>query len=47
MLECDDDDDDHENGDVDTKPALDLPELTRNTLKTRLSNLKKLQFAKE
>ena len=31
MLECDNDDD-YEDGDVDTKPALDPPELTRNTL---------------
>ena len=31
MLEGDDDDD-HEDGDVDTKPALDPLELTWNTL---------------
>ena len=47
MLECDNDDD-HEDGEIDTKLAFDSPELTQNslqayyqtTLQARLTNLK-------
>ena len=47
MLECDNDDD-QEDGEIDTKLALDPPELTQNslqayyqaTLQARLTNLK-------
>ena len=35
-----DDDNDHEDRDVDTKPALDPLEAIRNTLQARLTNLK-------
>ena len=43
MLECDDDDD-HDDGDVNTKPALNPPELIRNTLQARLTNLKNHKY---
>ena len=36
MLECDDDDD-HEDGDIATKPALHPNELTRNILQASLT----------
>ena len=39
MLEYDEDDD-HEDGNVNTKSALDSPELIRNSLQARLTNLK-------
>ena len=51
MLECDNDDD-HEDGEIDTKLAFDPPELTQNSLKAyyqailqaKLTNLKKPQL---
>ena len=43
MLEYDDDND-HEDGDIDTKPTLNLPELTRNILQARLINMKNYNY---
>ena len=39
MLECDNNDD-HVDRDVNTKPTFDPPELIRNILQVRLTNLK-------